>query len=1281
MSRGTTANGSRDPHPTHRVRLPAGRRRTLGSMLLVLGLVAVLTLAWPEGTRASDVTAPHLRAVSPAHLATATASGAILRATAALAHGEGPAGGQSWSCSSGGTSSRCTPHAAARLPAVGGPAGWRPVSTEPAGFQNSLLTFDLADNMVVLLDGPNPYSATSNDVSSSWSYAAGRWSPILSNLQPTDCPGSALAYDALDRVVVFFGAANVAGTQPACPSANQTWTFASGQWNQVSPVPRPSPRYLPMMAYDNADGYLLLFGGYYAAGSRFTYLNDTWSFSGGVWNNLSANLTTAPPARYGGAITFDSADANVVLFGGILTSGQPDNSTWTFGSGHWTPLAVPGPPVSNHPRAGLVDDPADGVVLLVTNSTGAQLRTWSFHAGVWKTISPTISPPSSFGPAFGYDLADHYALLLGSIAQPPGGQAPTWSFTAGAWTNRTTAVPSARADARMTYDAADGEVVLFGGYRLAGSPAVVWTPLNDTWTFRGGVWTELTGRPGPAARDGAGMAYDAADGYVVLFGGYGAAGRALGDTWEFVSGNWSRLTPLVAPSNRSGTDLLYDGAAGDILLFGGFPYYAEGSSSPGGYNDTWTFHAGTWTNLTSHLRTAPHSAMPGQITYDATDGYVLLFGTVPSSSGGWPSPSRETWKFQSANWTNLTSRVVGAPPARAAGVLTYYAPGPYVVLWGGRSPSVGQWLADTWTYANGSWTEQFPSTGPFNRSEAASAVDTADASALVFGGAFGQGYSLYNGEPPQCREVCGDAWAWSAGGGNRPYIASFRALPAATDVGQSLQLAASAGGGVGSLTFVYAGLPPGCLSANLSTLACTPTSAGTYPVTVRVTDVHGNYAQALATVQVNPVPTIGSFTVSANPDLVGNRTLLAAQVMGGTPPIAYSYSGLPPGCPSQNVVVLPCYPNVTGNYTITVTVTDAPGSAATASAGLVVVPRGALGGPEIFAFAAAPNALVLGNTTNFGATARGGSGPLAYAYQGLPAGCATANRSSLPCTATTAGSPTVEVVVTDTAGRTAVAFANVTIYPVGGGGGALISSFTAAPAVLAIGESTVLLVVATGGVGPLGYAYQGLPAGCLSANASALPCTPTATGAFNVYVVTFDLAGHRAGVHTALNVVPSRIGAGPSISAFLADPSTVVVGHPVTFVVATAGGVAPLRYLYAGLPAGCSSVNAPALTCSPSVVGTFTVHLNVTDALGRPTSAMASVVVEAGPPGNPTPPGGTGSLLGLAGGVLPGAVAGAVFAAVVIGAYWRRRRLRWEGAEIVRGLRNNEGAAEPDDRT
>src|SRR5690349_6773873 len=53
----------------------------------------------------------------------------------------------------------------------------------------------------------------------------------------------------------------------------------------------------------------------------------------------------------------------------------------------------------------------------------------------------------------------------------------------------------------------------------------------------------------PSARYGAGMDYDAATGNIVLFGG-AISGAVDGDTWSFDGTTWTKLSPPASPHAR-----------------------------------------------------------------------------------------------------------------------------------------------------------------------------------------------------------------------------------------------------------------------------------------------------------------------------------------------------------------------------------------------------------------------------------------------------------------------------------------------------------------------------------------------------------------------------------------------------------------------------------------------------------------------------------------------------------------------------------------------------------
>ena len=62
------------------------------------------------------------------------------------------------------------------------------------------------------------------------------------------------------------------------------------------------------------------------------------------------------------------------------------------------------------------------------------------------------------------------------------------------------------------------------------------------------------------------MAYDAAHGQIVLFGGRNDGGN-FSDTWVWDGTNWTQKSPATIPRERYGAAMAYDAAHGQIVLF------------------------------------------------------------------------------------------------------------------------------------------------------------------------------------------------------------------------------------------------------------------------------------------------------------------------------------------------------------------------------------------------------------------------------------------------------------------------------------------------------------------------------------------------------------------------------------------------------------------------------------------------------------------------------------------------------------------------------------------
>src|SRR5580658_2614196 len=97
-----------------------------------------------------------------------------------------------------------------------------------------------------------------------------------------------------------------------------------------------------------------------------------------------------------------------------------------------------------------------------------------------------------------------------------------------------------------------------------------------------GDWTRQIPDNFPPARYAHAMAYDAAHGQVVLFGGEGL-GPPVNDTWVWDGTTWSLKSPQTSPPARQGHAMVYDSVHGEVILFGGRPGSGIGAAA---FNDT-----------------------------------------------------------------------------------------------------------------------------------------------------------------------------------------------------------------------------------------------------------------------------------------------------------------------------------------------------------------------------------------------------------------------------------------------------------------------------------------------------------------------------------------------------------------------------------------------------------------------------------------------------------------------------------------------------------------------
>jgi hypothetical protein len=587
--------------------------------------------------------------------------------------------------------------------------------------------------------------------------------------------------------------------------------------------------------------------------------------------------------------------------------------------------------------------------------------------------------------------------------------------------------PSPRTGSITAYDARDGYVLLFGGADATGGA------LNDTWAFRAGTWTNLTSRVqgSPPATGAPSLVYDAAGDEAVLFQG------ASGETWTYGSGVWSQVTG-PGPSARWGASLGYAANEGKVVLFGG--RLANGQMT----NETWTFSAGAWENVSGSVGHAPSPRWGAAVASGPgpTDALYLYGGYNGTLLG-------DSWSWGSGGWSQLSLPASGIQ-GRWGGAMAWSPDDGTLFLFGGVEDSGN--ANDSWLFGGASgWEPVPPTNGPSPRQGASLSSDPWDSDLVLFGGTNASG-------------VTNDTWTWGGARAVTPLSASLLATPSSLDAGGSVQFSSAASGGSPPYSYSWEALPPGCARSSLASFSCTPSSPGTFPISLTVNDSATGTFTATGWLIVNAALSLSSFSALPTALVLGGSTQLTASVQGGTPPLTFSYSGLPPGCSSQNTSSFPCRPTSSGSYVIDLTVRDAAGGSVPGQLTLDISPEV---GPSV-GLSSSPTGPRPGQLVTLQATVQGGTLPLRYGWteNGSAFEAAGPTWSFLP---TGAGNYLFTVNVTDAAGLSSVASTTVAVLPPLPP--AITVTVNSSASSVPSGGTVVLTASVTGGAGPFSFTW------------------------------------------------------------------------------------------------------------------------------------------------------------------------------------------------------------------
>lgn len=531
---------------------------------------------------------------------------------------------------------------------------------------------------------------------------------------------------------------------------------------------QPSPRTTAVMVFDETAQRPVLFGGatpaFIRGEEQFArdYIGETWTWNGRRWVQLFPAVS--PSGRGGSSFVWDSVGDRAILFGGVVGSGRTTDETWEYKDGAWNELDPPNRPEARKYAAAAFDRVRGRMVLFggfkttVTVDpesqreifTDALLRdTWEFDGTTW---TKTEDGPDVTAAVMVYDGTRHETLLLGMKADS---STVMYRYTWPGWEAMTPAnLPVCLSRASAVWQDVFGNVVLYGGACNTGLVPGI------TWEWDGTNWTAVEGALSPGRVYGHAMAWDAARGEVLLFGGTDAdLGYETSSTYRY-RGRWISAWSNYTPSARSLFGFATDPDNG-VWLFGGvrgssdlwkYAYgqwnevFAQDAPASCAYpvtawdsdrkvmvvvcsdSSTYEFDGTKWKSITKQDKW-PSTSIQASMVYDPTQKKTVLYGGY---NGNY---IKDTWTWDGSKWTKADGK---DPHYRGLASMFYDPISKKIVLYGGigREDREGTLLrfGDTWTFNGKDWTEATTAGSPSPRYGAAVAFNPGDNRVHMFGG-------------------------------------------------------------------------------------------------------------------------------------------------------------------------------------------------------------------------------------------------------------------------------------------------------------------------------------------------------------------------------------------------------------------------------------------------------------------------------------------------------------------------------------------------------------------
>lgn len=286
--------------------------------------------------------------------------------------------------------------------------------------------------------------------------AASSPSPVASPVaMPSNGQYAAMAFDEARGEVVLFGGNGSGG--------GDTWTWDGTSWHQRHPATEPPPRAGAAMTYYPDKKVVLMWGG--MEGTRNGA--DFWSWDGADWTSVRSAVV--PPARDGhvspyppAILTYDSERHLVVLIrnNGFIPAGPREPDFWTWDGTNWS---HPGNAGAQRIWGSAAYDPALKTTVYFGVDGNSNPQTWTIDGSNWTKLSSTLAP--TFGldrvpPMVFYKPANTVALIDTAGA--------VWLWVNGDWTvQKGSGQMGAGEGFSLAFDSVRGVIVRFDSGRIS----------------------------------------------------------------------------------------------------------------------------------------------------------------------------------------------------------------------------------------------------------------------------------------------------------------------------------------------------------------------------------------------------------------------------------------------------------------------------------------------------------------------------------------------------------------------------------------------------------------------------------------------------------------------------------------------------------------------------------------------------------------------------------------------------------------------------------------------